>query len=185
MAVRLWALRVGRPLPPRRFLVLISLIGWIDPRAKVRLEGLGQMREGQTNIFVHYSDELSRNRDGLRAEQQGFNSQQRQEFSLLHSVQTTSGAHPASYTISTRVLFAGLKLATHLHLVTSSRMVELYLHSPTCLHGNHSPRSQHPFPLFGASLSHSHSEPLSDRQAHGCSCKLRRFLALCRQIPEQ
>jgi hypothetical protein len=28
----------------------------------------------------------------------------------------------------------GVKLATHLHLVPRSRIVELYLHSPICLH---------------------------------------------------
>jgi hypothetical protein len=38
MAVRLSALRAGRPLSPGRFLVLISVRGW------VRLEGLGQMK---------------------------------------------------------------------------------------------------------------------------------------------
>jgi hypothetical protein len=42
MAVKLSALCAGRPLPPGRFLVPISVIGWVDPRAKMRLEGLVQ-----------------------------------------------------------------------------------------------------------------------------------------------
>jgi hypothetical protein len=51
MAVRLSALRDGRPLsptaalyPPRRFLVLISVRCSVDPRAIVRLEGLSQLK---------------------------------------------------------------------------------------------------------------------------------------------
>jgi hypothetical protein len=48
MAVKLSATHVGRPLPPGRFLVLISVRGWVDPRAAVRLEELGQLKNPMT-----------------------------------------------------------------------------------------------------------------------------------------
>jgi hypothetical protein len=35
------------PLPPGKFLVLISVIGWVDPRAAVSLERLGQLKKIQ------------------------------------------------------------------------------------------------------------------------------------------
>jgi hypothetical protein len=44
MAVRLSALRAGCPLPRGRFLVLISVRGWVDPRVIVRLEGLDKLK---------------------------------------------------------------------------------------------------------------------------------------------
>jgi hypothetical protein len=44
MVVRLSALQAGRPLPLGRFLVLSSVRGLADPRAIVRLEGLGQLK---------------------------------------------------------------------------------------------------------------------------------------------
>jgi hypothetical protein len=52
MAVKLSALRTGRPLPPGRFLVLISVRGWIDSRATVQLEGLGQFKNPVTSLGI-------------------------------------------------------------------------------------------------------------------------------------
>jgi hypothetical protein len=43
------ALRAGRLLPSGRFLVLISVRGWVDPRAKVWLEELGQLKNRMTS----------------------------------------------------------------------------------------------------------------------------------------
>jgi hypothetical protein len=48
MEVRLSALRAGRSLSPRSFLVLISVRGRVDPRTIVRLEGLGQWKNPVT-----------------------------------------------------------------------------------------------------------------------------------------
>jgi hypothetical protein len=44
MAVRLSAISSGRYLTPGRFLVLISVRCWVDPRAIMRLEGLGKLK---------------------------------------------------------------------------------------------------------------------------------------------
>jgi hypothetical protein len=53
MAVGLSALRAGRPLPPGRFLVLISVRDWVDPRAIVRLEGLGKLKKYTSSELEH------------------------------------------------------------------------------------------------------------------------------------
>jgi hypothetical protein len=49
MAVRLSALRVGHFLPPGRFLVLISVRGWVDPRGIVQLERLGKLKKSTSS----------------------------------------------------------------------------------------------------------------------------------------
>jgi hypothetical protein len=52
MAVKLSALRPGRSLPPGRFLVLISARGRVDPKATLRLEGLGQLKNQMTSSGI-------------------------------------------------------------------------------------------------------------------------------------
>jgi hypothetical protein len=55
MAVNLSALRAGRHLTPGRFLVLISLRGWVDPRAVVRLEELGKLKNPMTTTGIEHA----------------------------------------------------------------------------------------------------------------------------------
>jgi hypothetical protein len=49
MAVSLSALRPSRPFPPRRFLILISVRGWVNLKVIVRLEGWGQLKNPVTS----------------------------------------------------------------------------------------------------------------------------------------
>jgi hypothetical protein len=52
MAVRLSALRAGRPLLPGIFLVLISVRGSVNLRAIVRLEVLSQVRNAMNSSGI-------------------------------------------------------------------------------------------------------------------------------------
>jgi hypothetical protein len=45
MVVSLSALHADHPLPPGKFLVLVSVRGRVDPRILVQLEGLGQLKK--------------------------------------------------------------------------------------------------------------------------------------------
>jgi hypothetical protein len=49
MTVSLSALRASRNLLPGSFLVLISLKGFVDPRAVVRMEGLGKLKKNTSS----------------------------------------------------------------------------------------------------------------------------------------
>jgi hypothetical protein len=55
MAVRLPALRAGSPLPPGIFLVLISVRGWVDSRATLRLEELGRLKNQITSSGMEHA----------------------------------------------------------------------------------------------------------------------------------
>jgi hypothetical protein len=59
MAVRLSTLRAGRPLPPGRFLVIISVRGRVDPRDIVGLEGLGNINKSNDLIGNRTPDLLA------------------------------------------------------------------------------------------------------------------------------
>jgi hypothetical protein len=52
MSVKLSALCSGRPVSPRRILVLISVRSWVDPRTIVWLEGVGQLKNPTTSSWT-------------------------------------------------------------------------------------------------------------------------------------
>jgi hypothetical protein len=66
MVVWLSALHTGRPLPPGRFLILISVTGWVGLRAILQLEGLGQLKNPMTSqIFSLNISTAAPNYDAL------------------------------------------------------------------------------------------------------------------------
>jgi hypothetical protein len=52
MAVTLSVSSSSPPLPPGRFLVVISVRGLVDPRPVVQLEGLGQLKNPVTSSGI-------------------------------------------------------------------------------------------------------------------------------------
>jgi hypothetical protein len=56
MAVRLSALHTNHPLLPGRFKTLISVRGWVDPRAIVRLQTLSQLKNLTTSSGIKPSN---------------------------------------------------------------------------------------------------------------------------------
>jgi hypothetical protein len=65
MALRLSVLRAGRPLPPGRFLVLVSIRGCVNPRAIVHLEGLCQLKYPMTSSGIETA-KVSRDRSSTK-----------------------------------------------------------------------------------------------------------------------
>jgi hypothetical protein len=62
-----------------------------------------------SSIEMEQLRQLSRYSDGIRAGRHGFSSRQGQDFSLLHTVQTGSGALPASSIMGIGISFPGGK----------------------------------------------------------------------------
>jgi hypothetical protein len=84
--------------------------------------------------------ELSRYSDGLQAGRLGFDSRQGQDFSVSIASRPALGPTQSliqwvSGALSPGVKRRGVNLTNQLHLVPMSRIVELYLHSPTRLRG--------------------------------------------------
>jgi hypothetical protein len=52
MTMRLSALGAGHPLPPGRFLVLISVRGWVDPRQRQTLIENGCLTRNNTRAIA-------------------------------------------------------------------------------------------------------------------------------------
>jgi hypothetical protein len=52
MAVRFSALRADRPLPPGWYVLLISVIAWVDSKDIVLLDGLGQLKDPMTSSEI-------------------------------------------------------------------------------------------------------------------------------------
>jgi hypothetical protein len=73
MAVRFPALSCGRPLHTGKFLVFISVRGWVNLRATVKQEGLDKLRSPVTSsgikpvvVFQHTRNKITEYGNGNR-----------------------------------------------------------------------------------------------------------------------
>ena len=87
-----------------------------------------------------HSDNIVSIRTHYRLDCLGFESRQKQDFSLLQNVHTFSGVHPASYSTGTGFLFlVYVAWAQSCHSLLSSIAVKNYWRctsiSPVCFHG--------------------------------------------------
>jgi hypothetical protein len=127
--------------------------------------------EGQTSIFVPYSEELSRKKDGLRLNSKGSIPSRGKFFSspqppdrLWGTTCLLSNWHQGSYSLGARLQGRqGADSPPSSDEVKHDGVISPL--PPTCLYDEHSPRSQCLLTLFGAYLTHSQSKRLSETQA--------------------
>jgi hypothetical protein len=91
--------------------------------------------------YILRKGQLSQYGVGIRAGRRGVDYHYGQEMFLFSTASRPAQEPPIALSNWYRVLFPlqlsglGMKFTTHLHLVLSSRLVELYLHFPTFVRG--------------------------------------------------
>jgi hypothetical protein len=129
MAVRLSALRACRPLPPGRFLVLISVRGCVDSRAIVRLAGLGQLKNTMTS-------------SGLEPATFRLIAQRLNQLSYRVPLQSVNKTGQYSYVTFRSVFKSRSGIGTHVPLQYLSALIQHFV-MKTCCMPTHKHKREH------------------------------------------
>jgi hypothetical protein len=100
-----------------------------------------ELRNLKTILVRKHQKATAETKENITMERSEFEFRLGREFSLLHVVQTRSGAHRTSFLMGTGVCFPGSKVEKHeadLSLPTSAEVKKTWIctfHSPICLNG--------------------------------------------------